>query len=223
MTEESKQPGPGGMTRRRFLKTLAQGSALLALGGLTGSLLFRKSGAPSLSACGDCPSLDKLKTCTACNRWNDPSLKDALVWQIDPTRCVKCGRCETACVRKPSAVKAVHNFSICGYCDKCSGYFSAETQQLTTAAENLQCPTDALRRAFVEKPYYEYSVASELCIGCGRCVRGCQKYGNGSLYLQVHQRLCAHCNECSIARVCEGRAFVRRPASQPYILKEVYG
>ena len=33
-----------------------------------------------------------------------------------------------------------------------------------------------------------------------------------------HDR-CVNCNECAIAQVCPADAFVRLPASDPYILK----
>ncbi len=42
------------------------------------------------------------------------------VWQIDPSKCIQCGNCATACVLKPSAVKCVHAFAQCGYCELCS-------------------------------------------------------------------------------------------------------
>ena len=34
------------------------------------------------------------------------------VWQLDPDKCAQCGRCETACVLTPSAVKAVHAYAL---------------------------------------------------------------------------------------------------------------
>ena len=37
------------------------------------------------------------------------------VWQIDPFECNQCGRCATACVLNPSAVKCVHAYDLCGY------------------------------------------------------------------------------------------------------------
>ncbi|MBN1594424.1 4Fe-4S binding protein [candidate division FCPU426 bacterium] len=134
------------------------------------------------------------------------------VWQIDPKKCVKCGRCATACVLTPSAVKCVHAFEICGYCNLCFGYFQPGALRLTADAENQLCPTGALQRRFVEDPFFEYTINEALCIGCGKCVKGCNLFGNGSLYLQVRHDRCKHCNECSIARVCAGRAFVRTPA-----------
>src|SRR4249920_2350173 len=61
------------------------------------------------------------------------------VWQIDPQKCVRCGNCATHCVLEQSAVKCVHAFAICGYCQLCTGFFAPEPNQLTTAAENQLC------------------------------------------------------------------------------------
>jgi electron transport complex protein RnfB len=141
------------------------------------------------------------------------------VWQIDPAKCTRCGRCATACVLEQSAVKCVHGFAICGYCELCTGYFGPEPNALTTAAENQSCPTAAIQRTFVEDPYYQYRIDESLCIGCAKCVKGCNQYGNGSLFLQIRHDRCVHCNVCAIGRVCPAHAFVRVPASQPYLLK----
>jgi len=141
------------------------------------------------------------------------------VWQIDPTKCVRCGRCATECVLPQSAVKCVNSFDICGYCDLCTGYFEPDPIDLNTGAENLLCPTGALIRKFIEDPYYEYTIDEDLCIGCAKCVEGCELFGNGSLYLQVRHDRCLNCNECSIAKVCAGDAFVRVPADRPYLFK----
>ncbi len=56
------------------------------------------------------------------------------VWQLDPSKCTQCGKCATNCVLKPSAVKCVHAFAMCGYCELCTGYFEPEPNALTTAA-----------------------------------------------------------------------------------------
>ena len=141
------------------------------------------------------------------------------VWQIDPAKCVRCGRCATECVLAQSAVKCVQSYAICGYCDLCTGYFVPEPNALNTGAENQLCPTAALKRKFVEDPYFEYSVDESLCIGCAKCVEGCTRFGNGSLYLQIRHDRCLNCNECSIARACPGDAFSRVPARHPYHLK----
>jgi electron transport complex protein RnfB len=141
------------------------------------------------------------------------------VWQLDPARCNQCGRCATGCVKIPSAVKCVHVFAMCGYCDLCGGYFLPDTKTLNTGAENQLCPTKAIKRRFVEDPFFEYTIDENLCIGCGKCVKGCGSFGNGSLQLQVIQGLCDNCNECAIARNCPSDAFTRVPASDPYLLR----
>ena len=141
-------------------------------------------------------------------------------WQIDPQKCQKCGRCETECVLPVSAVKCVHQFKSCGYCDFCSGYYREGRIALDTAAENLLCPRDALKRKFIEEPYFEYTVDEDLCTGCGKCVKGCFDFGNGSLIMQVKRDLCLNCNDCSIARVCPSDAFVKVSSDTPYLFKK---
>jgi len=139
-----------------------------------------------------------------------------MVWQIDPTKCTMCGNCATACVLSPSAVKCVHAYDVCGYCKLCGGYHNSSALVPDTAAENMLCPTDAIVRTFIEDPYYEYSIDEDLCIGCAKCVKGCDDFGNGSLYLQIRHNICVNCNQCAIANVCEGDAISRVPASAPY-------
>jgi len=141
------------------------------------------------------------------------------VWQIDPAKCQQCGRCATSCVLSPSAVKCVHSFEICGYCDLCSGYLLPGAKVRDSGAENELCPVGALRRTYIEPPFYQYTIDEDLCIGCGKCVKGCGQFGNGSLYLQVKRDLCANCNECAIARDCPSGAFLRVGADGGYLLK----
>lgn len=147
------------------------------------------------------------------------SSKKDMVWQLDPNICVQCENCSLNCVLPQSAVKVVHSYSMCGYCDLCSGYLQPGAKSRDTGAENQLCPTGAIKRTFVEDPYFEYTIDEFLCIGCGKCVKGCNAFGNGSLYLQVKHDLCKNCNECSIARQCPSRAFKRVPADTPYILR----
>lgn len=142
------------------------------------------------------------------------------VWQIDPHACIQCGNCATNCVLNPSAVKCVHAYALCGYCKLCFGYFEPSPARLNTGAENQLCPVDAIRRQFVEDPYFEYTIDETLCVGCGKCVKTCGLFGNGSLFLQVRHDRCVNCNECAIARACPADAFRRVPASRPYLLKE---
>lgn len=150
---------------------------------------------------------------------SDRSQADDTVWQIDPEKCIACTKCATHCVIEPSAVKNVNNFDMCGYCEICFGYFELNTNIFNSGAENQLCPTNAIKRKFVEEPYYEYKIDESLCIGCGKCVKPCSVFGNGSFFLQVRHDRCINCNDCSIASVCPADAFRRVPADEPYLLK----
>ncbi|MBN1808798.1 MAG: hypothetical protein JW909_06985 [Planctomycetes bacterium] len=132
---------------------------------------------------------------------------------------MQCGRCATECVLSPSAVKCVHAFAMCGYCEFCTGYFEPELNGLNTGAENLLCPTGALQRSFVEDPYYKYVIDEDLCMGCARCAKGCRMFGNGSLFMQIRHDRCLNCNQCSIAAACPAGAVMRVPADSPYMLR----
>ncbi len=105
-----------------------------------------------------------------------------------------------ACVMTPSAVKCTNAFPMCGYCDFCPGFLRQGAKTFNTAAENQLCPTGAIKRKFVEEPYFEYTIDEKLCDGCSKCVKGCADFGNGSLYLQIMHNLCVNCNQCRIAR-----------------------
>ncbi|MBP5171927.1 MAG: ferredoxin [Bacteroidales bacterium] len=142
------------------------------------------------------------------------------MWQIDPELCLQCGRCQTECVMPVSAVKCFHANQVCGYCDLCGGYYRANVKELNTAAENMLCPTGAITRKYVEDPYFEYTIDEDLCNGCGKCVKGCSSFGNGSLFLQIQQEICLNCNECQIAKVCVSGAIQRVPVSKAYRLKD---
>ncbi|TAJ11604.1 ferredoxin [Marinilabiliaceae bacterium JC017] len=139
------------------------------------------------------------------------------VWQLDPTKCTQCGKCATNCVMTPSAIKCIHVYDMCGYCDLCGGYFRPNSKELTTGAENQLCPTGAIKRKYVEDPFFQYEIDEELCIGCGICVKGCGAFGNGSLQLQVNHDLCKNCNQCTVATACPSNAFTRVPADEPYL------
>jgi Na+-translocating ferredoxin:NAD+ oxidoreductase subunit B len=145
---------------------------------------------------------------------------DANVWQIDPAKCTYCGKCATDCVLEESAVKCVNSYDICGYCRICFGFFEAQPAAINEGAENQRCPMGAIRRTYVEEPYYEYTIDESLCIGCARCVNGCTTFGNGSFYLQVRHDRCVHCNQCAIALACPPNAFQRVPAKQSYMFKK---
>jgi len=141
------------------------------------------------------------------------------VWQLDPHKCIACGNCATYCVLELSAVKCVHAYAMCGYCNLCTGFFEPEPRELDAGAENQLCPTGAIKRSFVEDPYYEYTIEEPLCIGCGKCVKGCNAFGNGSLFLQVRHDRCLDCNQCAIATACPSQAYKRVPLSQSYLIK----
>lgn len=145
--------------------------------------------------------------------------RGATVWQIDPVKCTHCGLCATACVLDPSAVKCVHAFALCGYCNLCFGALKDKRTGSVLAAENARCPTDAISRRLIENPYNEIHVDEQLCIGCALCVKGCTQFGNGSMYLQIRHDRCANCNECAISQLCPADAVVRVPASQSYFAK----
>ncbi|MBI3945334.1 MAG: ferredoxin [Armatimonadetes bacterium] len=145
--------------------------------------------------------------------------KGGTLWQIDPEKCIACEKCATSCVLAPSAVKCIHAYGMCGYCELCFGFFEAQPSSLDEGAENQRCPTGAIKRTFIEDPYYEYIIDEKLCIGCGRCVKGCITFGNGSMHMQISHDVCVHCNQCAIALVCPAQAFVRVSADQSYILK----
>lgn len=147
------------------------------------------------------------------------SSSQEMLWQIDPTVCVQCEKCAENCVLAISAVKCVHAFDVCGYCDLCGGYLQPGTKKIGTGAEVQLCPTGAIKRNYIENPYYEYTIDEAECIGCAKCVKGCGAFGNGSLYLQVRHDRCVNCNECAIAKSCPSGAFRRVPKDQPYILK----
>ena len=179
------------LQRRDLLKSACRGAAAVGIVGLAGFLVAKKE-----------------------------TVADATAWQIDPQRCIGCGGCAYRCVLTVSAVKCFHNFAMCGYCDLCTGFFDPQPIARNAGAENQLCPTGAIRRREVETPYFEYVIDEERCIGCGKCVDGCVSLGNGSLFLQIDQKLCKNCNQCSIALYCPSKAIWRVPASQPYLLKE---
>jgi len=183
------------LDRRSFVKALVRTGGAIGLG--AGSVALALSGRST----------------------GDAGPYQETVWQLDPNKCIACGNCATYCVLDESAVKCMHNFKMCGYCDLCTGYFEPEPNSRNSAAENQLCPTGAIIRTFVEDPYYEYTIDRPLCIGCGKCVKGCNAFGNGSLYMQVCHDRCVGCNECAIGAACPSEAFRRVPASDPYLLK----
>jgi Na+-translocating ferredoxin:NAD+ oxidoreductase subunit B len=143
------------------------------------------------------------------------------VFQVDPAKCAACDLCRTSCVLSHSAVKAVNNFSECGYCQLCPAYYDVASQPDEMGLPTGKtCPQDALKRRVVGKVdkddpnnnYYEYTIDESLCDGCGKCIKACKPpAGNGSLHLQVRYSRCLECDSCSIQRVCPENAIVRVP------------
>jgi Na+-translocating ferredoxin:NAD+ oxidoreductase subunit B len=180
------------LSRRDLLALTVRGAAVLGAAGVVGAMVHKAQAART-------------------------------VWQLDPSKCIACGKCATECVLEVSAVKCVHAFDICGYCKLCSGYSDSQSKYFDsdrkTAAENQNCPVGAIKRNFVEDPYYEYFIDEKLCFACGKCVDGCTHFGNGSLFLQVRHDRCINCNQCRIALNCPSQAFERVPADHPYKLK----
>jgi electron transport complex protein RnfB len=190
----SRRKEDPGLTRREFLRMGVRGGALLGAAAAAGGFAYA-------------------------------GRRGHTVWQIDPSKCIQCGNCATYCVLDPSAVKCVHSYEICHYCDRCFAYFQPLADETQEGAENQLCPTGAIRRKYVEgeeggEKKFEYGIEEELCIGCGKCIQGCNASGLGAMYLQVRHDRCANCNHCAIAAACPADAFVRVPAGRPYLLKD---
>lgn len=226
MQDENKRKVNERQTRREFLRACGRVVSLGLLGGVFASLLSRRGALTALirgcrkDSCDGCP---KKEGCADVAFKPRRATQEKMVWQLDHRKCIQCGRCATECVLNLSAVKCVHAFSMCGYCKLCFGNFQPGANGLNSGAENQLCPTGAIRRKFVEEPYYEYTIDESLCNGCGKCVKGCGTFGNGSLHLQVLHDRCMNCNDCAIARNCPAGAFRRVPASHPYIPRELPG
>ena len=132
----------------------------------------------------------------------------ANVTQIDPERCRACGLCQSKCVRKISAVKCVNDFSSCGYCKYCFGYFPADPAR---DPNGRVCRYGALQRKRVSEFMYEYTVDEDKCCGCGECVKRCVAHGGKSLRQEIRGSFCLDCNSCSISMHCPYDAITRVP------------
>ncbi len=180
--------------RRSFLNQCVQGTAIFALGALSGTAVNE--------------SLSSMKTGRQEN-----------IWQIDPQKCIACNQCAQWCVLDQSAVRCYHDYNICNYCKQCFGFFAVDFKTLNDSVENQMCPLGAIHRKCVNEPYFEYVIDQEVCIGCGKCVDGCNTFGDGALYLQIDQSRCAGCNECAIALKCPSHAIARTSSDAPYASK----
>lgn len=136
------------------------------------------------------------------------------VWAIDPEKCNGCGICETACVRTPSAVKAVNDQKKCSNCVVCYGHISnkdiASDKIMSEGAK--VCKYDAV----VRKNYsggvdgtFTYMIDDKKCTACGKCVHNCNIKGSKSMFLIIRPDLCLACNSCNIAAKCPQHAIDR--------------
>jgi electron transport complex protein RnfB len=135
-------------------------------------------------------------------------------WQINHDKCTYCGQCETACVRKPSAVKAVNDQKKCSFCVVCYGHITnklIESSKIETDGKKV-CPHNAVKRKNYcggLDGYYIYSVDDKRCVGCAKCVERCNFEGNQSMFLIIRPDLCLGCNDCDIAKQCPSQAIER--------------
>lgn len=136
------------------------------------------------------------------------------VWRINLEKCNFCGLCETACVRKPSAVKAINDQTKCSYCVACYGHLS----DLTVSSEMIQdkgtrvCPYDAVTRKQLSggiDGYHVYTIDQSRCTACGKCTKRCNELGTKSMFLIIRPDLCIGCNRCNIAAKCPQGAIER--------------
>lgn len=141
---------------------------------------------------------------------------DRYGWQVNPDACTYCGLCATACVRKPSAVKAVNDQKKCSNCIACYGHLCdlKVASPLIATTEKLVCPQRAVQRTHLFGGIdgaYRYSIDSGRCDGCALCARQCNLHGNKSMFLIIRPDLCLGCNECAIVRACPSKAIERVP------------
>lgn len=148
-------------------------------------------------------------------------------WQINPEVCTFCGLCETACVRKPSAVKVLNDQKKCSNCVACYGHLNdlKTPSQLIATTDKLVCPFQAVRRTHLTGGLdgaYLYTIDPDLCTGCTLCARECNRHGSKSMFPVIRPDLCLGCNECSIARVCPEKAVERVPVYPVNDFRGVY-
>ncbi len=137
-------------------------------------------------------------------------------WQIDPDKCSSCGLCETSCVRKPSAVKAINDPKKCSNCVVCYGHITnskIDSEKIDSEGERV-CPVDAVERENFSggvNGLFLYSNNQKLCVACGSCTKRCNEHGSKSMFLMIRPDLCLGCNECTIATACPEGAIERIP------------
>ncbi len=138
--------------------------------------------------------------------------KSRFMWQINHEKCTYCGKCEIACVRTPSAVKAVNDQKKCSNCVVCFGHISNKeiaSDKIDSDGKRI-CPTDAIIRKNYSggaDGYFLYDIDHKKCIGCGKCAAKCNHEGSNSMYLIIRPDLCVNCNSCNIAAKCPSGAI----------------
>jgi electron transport complex protein RnfB len=149
-------------------------------------------------------------------------------WQIDPAKCRSCGVCESACIRNPSAVKALNDQQRCSNCVVCYGHISdtgIESEKIEREGRRV-CPRDAVtRKCFCGglDGMYLYAHDHANCTGCARCVKACHDHGTKSMFLAIRPDLCLGCNACSIAVACPHDAIERVPREAVDDLLDEFG
>jgi Na+-translocating ferredoxin:NAD+ oxidoreductase subunit B len=187
------------ISRRELLSKVARGSVLVGMGGAALYLVRKAHG--------------------------------EIVWQVDASRCINskldavevdaCNLCTSECVVSLSAVRAVNEYSKCGRCNICPGYFdiASAVNEQGLPSQKL-CPRDAITRKPIGKVdpedpannFYEYIIDEEKCDGCGRCVIKCKEpLGLGSITLKVRYNKCVDCNRCAISLACPKSAISQVP------------
>lgn len=150
------------------------------------------------------------------------------MWQIDPDKCRWCGKCETACVRKPSAVKAVNDQKKCSNCVVCYGYITnhgVASDKIDTHGVRV-CPVDAVKRKNFcggVDGMFLYSQDHAKCVGCAACAKHCNEQGTASMFMVIRPDICLGCNECEIAKICPYDAIERVPANSVDDFRGEYG
>ena len=175
------------VSRRDFLRNVGRALTVCAVGGLGYRLLGSSdSNAP----------------------------KTRYAWQINEQTCTSCGACETACVRTPSAVKAVNDQQKCSFCVVCYGHIedkSISSDKIMTEGKFI-CPRNAVTRTNYSggnDGTFIYDVDHKKCVGCGQCTKACNEHGSKSMFLIIRPDLCLGCNQCAIASACPSKSIDR--------------
>ncbi len=193
MNEMKQAVSNEATSRRIFLEKIGRAAGVLFLGGICGRVLGTKD-----------PQANFIQP------------ESRYGWWIDPEKCQFCQVCESACVRKPSAVKAVNDQKKCSNCVVCYGHIfdrKIESSKIETEGSRV-CPHNAVSRirfAGGEDGYYLYKIDHSRCTGCGICARECNRDGSRSIFMVIRPDICFGCNDCAIAKACPHDAVKRVP------------